>query len=211
MRGGEAVDTGTKKAVRVAVADKNPLIRAALKQLLSEDDRFELVHVTASCESFLKRVSETPVDVGVIGWVIGPCDGRFILDRLGGLDYPPRVIVYTGDVNRMVPAQVMRHGGAGFVSKSEQPEVLLDTIAVVAAGRMVFPYIDVRTIYDNPLTTLTRRELEVLADLASGRTNKQIARDLDVSLNTVKFHVRNLFQKLDVNSRGQAIALYLKS
>ena len=203
--------TGTRKPVRVAVADKNPLIRAALKQLLSEDERFELVHVTSSCETFLNQVGDSPVDVGVIGWVIGPCDGRFILDRLGGLAHPPRVVVYTGDVNRMVPAQVMRHGGAGFVSKSEQPEVLLDTIAAVAAGRMIFPYIDVRTIYDNPLTTLTRRELEVLADLASGRTNKQIARDLDVSLNTVKFHVRNLFQKLGVNSRGQAIALYLKS
>jgi two-component system nitrate/nitrite response regulator NarP len=53
--------------------------------------------------------------------------------------------------------------------------------------------------------------MEVLADLASGRTNKQIARDLGGSLNTIKFHVRNLYQKLAVNSRGQAIALYLKS
>ena len=58
---------------------------------------------------------------------------------------------------------------------------------------------------------LTRRELEVLSDLASGRTNKQIARDLGVSLNTVKFHVRNLFQKLGVNSRSQAISMYLRS
>ncbi len=76
---------------------------------------------------------------------------------------------------------------------------------------MVFPFIDVRTLYDNPLAALTRRELEVLSNLAAGRTNKQIARDMDVSLNTVKFHVRNLFQKLGVNSRGQAIALYLSS
>jgi DNA-binding CsgD family transcriptional regulator len=53
--------------------------------------------------------------------------------------------------------------------------------------------------------------MEVLADLASGRTNKQIARDLGISLNTIKFHVRNLFQKLGVNSRGQAIAMYLRS
>jgi two-component system nitrate/nitrite response regulator NarP len=105
----------------------------------------------------------------------------------------------------------MAHGGAAFVSKSEQPSVLLETIDSVAAGRMVFPYIDVRAVYDNPLTTLTRRELEVLSDLSSGRTNKQIARDLGVSLNTVKFHVRNLFQKLGVNSRSQAIAMYFRS
>ncbi|NNJ64611.1 MAG: response regulator transcription factor [Xanthomonadales bacterium] len=196
------------KPTRVGLADKNPLIQAALRQLLNADERFELVHVSSDCQEFLLRVAETPIDVGVIGWIIGPCDGRIILDHV---EPGTRIVVYTGDENKSVPSQVMAHGGAAFVSKMEQPEVLLDTIAAVAAGRMIFPYIDVRTINDNPLTTLTRRELEVLSDLASGRTNKQIARDLGVSLNTVKFHVRNLFQKLGVNSRGQAIALYLRS
>ena len=205
------MNVAEKKIIRVGLADKNPLIQAALKQLLSEDRRFELVHVASDCATFLHNIEREPVDVGVIGWIIGPCDGRYILDHLAGAEQAPRMIVYTGDANQTVPTQVMTHGGAAFVSKSEQPAVLLDTIAAVAAGRMVFPYIDVRTLYDNPLTTLTRRELEVLADLASGRTNKQIARDLGVSLNTVKFHVRNLFQKLGVNSRSQAIAMYLRS
>ena len=199
------------KTIRVAVVDKNPLSQAALKQLLFEDERFELLHVSDTCEAFLRKAARKPVDVGVTGWIIGTCDGRVILDQLSKLEFPPRIIVYTGDANPIVPIQVMRHGGAGFVSKSEQPAVLLDTIAAVAAGRMVFPYFDVHTLYENPLTSLTRREMEVLSDLATGRTNKQIARDLDVSLNTVKFHVRNLFQKLGVNSRSQAIALYLRS
>lgn len=197
--------------IRVGLADKNPLIQAALKQLLSEDGRFELLHVASGCEDFLRNVSGQPVDVGVIGWIFGPCDGRYILDHLNAGDDPPRIVVYTGDENPVAPAQVMAHGGAAFVAKSEQPAVLLDTIAAVARGRMVFPYMDVRAMNSNPLTLLTRRELEVLSDLASGRTNKQIARDLGVSLNTVKFHVRNLFQKLGVNSRSQAISLYLRS
>ena len=201
----------SRKPIRVGLADKNPLIQAALKHLLSEDDRFELTQVASGCEDFLANIEAQTIDVGVIGWVIGPCDGRFILDHLNALDNPPRIVVYTGDESKVVPSQVMIHGGAAFVSKSEQPSVLLDAIAAVAAGRMVFPYIDVRSIYDNPLSTLTRREMEVLSDLASGRTNKQIARDLGVSLNTIKFHVRNLYQKLAVNSRGQAISMYLKS
>jgi len=197
--------------VRVGLADKNPLIQAALKHLLSEDGRFELTFVASNCEDFLTNIEANSIEVGVIGWIIGPCDGRYILDHLNAQENAPRIIVYTGDANKIVPSQVMTHGGAAFVSKSEQPSVLLDTIATVAAGRMVFPYIDVRSIYDNPLSTLTRREMEVLADLASGRTNKQIARDLGISLNTIKFHVRNLFQKLGVNSRGQAISMYLRS
>jgi two-component system nitrate/nitrite response regulator NarP len=205
-----AMDNTEERPVRVGVADKNPLIQAALRHLLSADSRFELVHVASDCEGFMRNIDRAPVEVGVVGWIFGACDGRFILDHLNALERAPRIVVYTGDENRMVPAQVMAHGGAGFVSKSEQPAVL-DTIAAVAAGRMVFPFIDVRAIYDNPLTTLTPRELEVLADLASGRTNKQIARDLGVSLNTIKFHVRNLFQKLGVNSRSQAIAMYLRS
>jgi len=199
------------KPIRVGIADKSPLIHAALKQLLTEDDRFELVFMVVGCEEFFREIEKKHIDVGVIGWIIGPCDGRFILDHLNARENPTRIIVYTGHESQKVPSLVMTHGGAAFVSKREQPSFLLDTIEDVAAGRMVFPYIDVRSIYDNPLTTLTRRELEVLSGLAAGRTNKQIARDQEVSLNTIKFHVRNLFQKLGVNSRGQAIALYLKS
>lgn len=201
----------SKWPIRVGLADKNPLIQAALKHLLSEDKRFKLMHVASGCDDFLANIAAESIDVGIIGWVIGPCDGRYILDHVNKLDHPPRIIVYTGDESKIVPSQVMIHGGAAFVSKSEQPSVLMEAIVTVAAGRMIFPYIDVRSIYDNPLSTLTRREMEVLADLASGRTNKQIARDLGVSLNTIKFHVRNLYQKLAVNSRGQAIALYLRS
>jgi two-component system nitrate/nitrite response regulator NarP len=201
----------TTVAINVGVADKSPLIQTALKLLLAADPRFELLHVSSGCEEFLRNAAADPVDVGVVGWVIGPCDGRMILDHLIERKNAPRIIVYTGSESEAVPAQVMAHGGAGFVSKSEQPEVLLDTIAAVAAGRMVFPYLDVRKLHDNPLIGLTRRELEVLSDLAAGRTNKQIARDQGVSLNTIKFHVRNLFQKLGVNSRSQAISLYLRS
>ena len=205
------MNSARQQPIRVGVADKNPLIQAALNHLLSADSRFDLVHVASDCEGFMRNVAKESIEVGVIGWIFGPCDGRYILDHLNAEENAPRIVVYTGDENKMVPAQVMAHGGAAFVSKSEQPAVLLDTIATVAGGRMVFPFIDVRAIYDNPLATLTRRELEVLADLASGRTNKQIARDLGVSLNTIKFHVRNLFQKLGVNSRSQAIAMYLRS
>ncbi len=203
--------TSERQPVRVGLADKNPLIQAALRQLLAEDDRFELVHVASDCAGFLRNVGRHPVEVGVIGWIFGSCDGRFLLDHLRNEAAAPRIVVYTGDGNRNVPAQVMAHGGAAFVAKSEQPSILLETILAVAAGRMVFPYLDVRALYDNPLSALTRREMEVLSDLAAGRTNKQIARDHGISLNTVKFHVRNLFQKLGVNSRSQAIALYLRA
>jgi len=202
--------SSSRPIIRVGVADKSPLIQAALTHLFAEDKRFDLVHMCADGESFLKSIDHFDMHVAVTGWIISPSDGRYILDQLRSHSTAPRIIIYTGAVGESVPAQVMAHGGAGFVSKSEQPEYLLNTVAAVAQGRMVFPFLDVRKIYQNPLTTLTKRELEVLSALAAGRTNKQIAAAQGVSPNTVKFHIKNLFEKLGVNNRSQAIALYLK-
>ena len=152
------------------------------------------------------------LDIVVCGWVIPPGNGKFILDKLRNMDDAPRVVVYTGADGDSVPAAAMAHGAAAFVSKSEEPGYLLDTTAEVAAGRMVFPFVDVRVINRNPLAALTRREMDVLAALATGCTNKEIAAAQgDITLNTVKFHVRNVFEKLGVNNRSQAIALYLRS
>ena len=199
------------KPIRIGVADKSPLMRAALKQLFSEDDRFQLVSTSENSEDFLDAAAPFQMDVAVVGWIIPPGDARFILDRLHINKNSPRVVVYTGFESDTVPLQVMAHGAAAFVSKNEQPKHLLDTIAEVASGRMVFPYLDVTQLNANPLTTLTKRELEILSSLAAGRTNKEIAAEKAVSTNTVKYHIRNLFEKLGVSNRGQAIALYLKS
>ena len=198
------------RKILVGIADKSPLMRAALKQLFSEDDRFKIVGSSENSETFLKMAEDIHMDVAVVGWIIPPGDARFILDHLQPRTDSPRVIVYTGLESDTVPMHVMAHGGAAYVSKNEQPQNLLDTTAQVARGRMVFPYLDVSLINANPLTTLTKRELEILSSLAAGRTNKEIAAEKGVSSNTVKYHIRNLFEKLSVSNRGQAIALYLK-
>ena len=197
--------------ILVGIADKSPLMRVALKQLFNEDDRFKIVGTSDCSDNFLKMVDEVQMDVAVVGWIIPPGDARFILDHLQLRKNSPRVVVYTGLESDTVPVHVMAYGGAAYISKNEEPRHLLDTAAQVASGRMVFPYLDVSLINANPLTTLSKRELEILSSLAAGRTNKQIAAEKAVSTNTVKYHIRNLFEKLGVSNRGQAIALYLKS
>ena len=79
--------------IRVGVADKSPLMRAALKQLFSEDGRIELVSASENSEDFLKTVGPVTMDVAVVGWIIPPGDARFILDRLQTRKNPPRVVV----------------------------------------------------------------------------------------------------------------------
>jgi len=197
--------------IRVGIVDKSPLMCTALRTLLDEDGRFQVVCICKNAEEFLQRVGTVVVDVAVTGWIIPPGDARFILDQLQARANSPRVVVYSGIGGESAPAHVLAHGGAAFVSKDEEPGYLLDTVAEVARGRMVFPYVDVSRLNANPLGALTKRELEILSSLAAGRTNKEIAARKGVSTNTVKYHIRNLFEKLGVSNRGQAIALYLKS
>ena len=109
------------------------------------------------------------------------------------------------------PAETLRLGGAGFVSKLSPPERLLEVFAAVAAGDMVFPFVDIHKVRPDPLTSLTHRERDLLAALETGQSNAQLAREFGVSINTVKFHLRNLFGKLDVRNRTQAICLYLET
>jgi two-component system nitrate/nitrite response regulator NarP len=82
-------------------------------------------------------------------------------------------------------------------------------MVTVASGRMAFPYVDVRELDLNPLAGLTEREREILESLSKGMTNQQLAEDFEISLNTVKFHLKNLYGKMDVENRSQAVAKYL--
>jgi len=74
---------------------------------------------------------------------------------------------------------------------------------------MSLPYIDMQALTSDPLKELTARERELLAALGNGWTNLQIASRIGISLNTVKYHLKNLYDKLGVNNRAMAVALYM--
>ncbi|MBC7905579.1 MAG: response regulator transcription factor [Rhodospirillaceae bacterium] len=198
------------KPIDIVIAEKNPLLQSSLVKLFAGDERFCLAAVTADGEKFLEAADRVRFDVGIIGWEMPGVDGRAVLQALRNRADAPRLIVYTGSPNPDVPRQAMTLGAAGFCSKREPPEQLLDTIQAVAAGRMVFPFIDVSSLASDPLAGLTPRERELLASLAGGLTNQQMASQLDISLNTVKFHLKNLYDKLGVGNRAQAVAFFLK-
>ena len=199
--------------IDVVVADKSPLLLSGLVDLFDKDERFNLVATAADGERFMEALERLRFDVGVIGWNMPYLNGQGVLQALQERENEklPRVVVYTGNGAPDIPRQVMRFGGAGFCSKTEQPAKLLETVLAVAEGRMVFPFMDLSRSGSDPFAGLTAREQELLASLSRGRTNQQIAGDLHISLNTVKFHLKNLYGKLDVKNRAQAVACYLNA
>ncbi len=197
--------------VSIAIADKNPMVLRALEALLTRDRRFNLVLMESDGTQFLSKLAKYPVRLGVIGWELPPLRAPEILQALARRPGAPKIVVYSGTSNPGAPAETLRLGGAGFVSKLSPPERLLEVFAAVAAGDMVFPFVGIHSSRPDPMMSLTQRERDLLAALESGQSNAQLAREFGVSVNTVKFHLRNLFGKLAVRNRTQAICLYLES
>lgn len=200
-----------ERPIDIIVAEKNPLLQQSLRDLFASDPRFHVAGLANDGESFLAALEELSCDVGVIGWELPFVNGRGILLALRGREEAPRMVVYTGSSDVDVPRQAMALGAAGFCSKNEVPKHLLETVVTVASGRMVFPFIDVSRLVVDPLADLTRRERELLDSLAVGMTNQQIATQTGISLNTVKFHLKNLYAKLGATNRAQAVAFFMRN
>lgn len=197
--------------IDVALADSNPLMLSALSEFFDRDPRFSLVTTAGTAEGFLEAVLRVPVAVGVIDWTLPMLGGEKLIEVLRVQESAPRVVVYSHSEGQDIPRKAMAAGAAGFCPRSEPAEKLLDIVNDVGRGKMVFPFLDVRELRQDPVHTLTAKERILLTALAKGSTNKQLAEEFDISVNTVKFHLRNLFEKLDLNNRAQAIAFYYSS
>lgn len=191
----------------MVLADANPLVLTAMSEIFDKDPRFSLVATAATAEGFLGTVMRLPVTVGVIDWSLPALGAPKLIEVLQAQETAPRIVIY-GDDRSDLPRQAMAAGAAGFTPRSAPVETLLDTCAQVAAGRMVFPFVDVRELKADPIHTLSRKERALLEALATGLTNRQLAKEFGISANTVKFHLSNVFDKLAVKNRAQAIAFY---
>ncbi|WP_232825041.1 response regulator transcription factor [Primorskyibacter marinus] len=196
--------------ISIMLADSNPLVLSAMSAYFERDKRFSLIATSGTAEGFLGTVMRVPVQVGVIDWNLPVLGGARLLEVLREHEKAPRLVVYA-DENSDAHRGAMAAGAAGFVARNGPVEGLLDTCIAVAAGQMVFPFLDVRDLQKDPIHSLSRRERIMLEALSKGLTNRELSKELDISINTVKFHLSNLFEKLSVRNRAQAIAFYYSS
>lgn len=189
------------------LADSNPLVLTAMSEILERDPRFSLVATSSTAEGFLGTVMRMPVQVGIIDWNLPALGGAKLIEVLREQPNAPRLVVY-GDEAGETPRKAMSAGAAGFASRSGAVATLLETCLSVAQGQMVFPFLDVRKLQQDPIEQLSRRERALLEALSTGMTNRELSKEFEISANTVKFHLSNLFEKLSVKNRTQAIAFY---
>lgn len=193
--------------IDVMLADGNPLVLSAMSEIFERDPRFSLVATSATAEGFLGTVMRVPVHVGVVDWALPVLGAAKLIEVLRDQANAPRFVVY-GEASGDVPRLAMQAGAAGFAARSGEVEGLLETCAKVAAGKMVFPFIDVRKMQQDPIQSLSRKERAILEALAQGMSNRELSKELEISTNTVKFHLSNIYEKLAVKNRTQAIAQF---
>ncbi|EBA15354.1 DNA-binding response regulator, LuxR family protein [Roseobacter sp. SK209-2-6] len=195
------------RPIDIMLADSNPLVLSAMSEIFERDPRFSLVATSATAEGFLGIVMRVPVQVGIIDWNLPVLGAAKLIEVLREHENAPRLVVY-GDADGDAPRLAMQAGAAGFAPRSGEAEGLLETCLDVAAGKMVFPFIDVRKMQQDPIHSLSRKERAILESLAKGMSNRELSKALQISTNTVKFHLSNIYEKLSVKNRAQAIAYY---
>src|SRR5438034_9412141 len=162
------------RRVRVVLAERNPLVISALREMLECDGRFELLSSVQSGKQFLELATSTGFDVAVIGWKLADMDGADILAEVQNRKLELRITVFSNDHDIGILKQCVRLGAQGYCFQFDDPSIIFETILAVAHGRICIPYIDINKVNDTPLSQLTVRERELLAVLSDGWTNLQI-------------------------------------
>ena len=204
-------------SIRVALVDDHRLVQSGLRSYLTSFAGIEVVGAASSGEEALGRIEEWLPDVVVMDLRMpGGIDGIEATRRVRALSPHTQVVVLTAHTDEARVVAALRAGAIGYVRKDSDPEVLIAAVRGAARGQSVLdPAVAGSVLQDlvrgGPLAAeLSEREREVLAQLAHGRTNHEIAQALHVGEETVKTHVGNILSKLQLNHRTQAVIYALK-
>jgi DNA-binding NarL/FixJ family response regulator len=197
------------KNIRVLIADDHAVVRSGLSRFLQVNEDLELVGQAADGEEAVQLAALHRPDVVLMDLMMPGTDGitatREIRRRYPGI----KVIALTSFAEEALVQGALQAGAVGYLQKNVSAAELGNAIRSADSGHLTLSSEAVQVLAESVtqphLERLTERETEVLGCLAAGMTNAKISQKLFVSLGTVKFHVSNIYQKLGVNSRIEAV------
>jgi DNA-binding NarL/FixJ family response regulator len=194
--------------IRVLIVDDHPVVRQGLRTFLDLQPDITVVGEAGDGDTAIAEADRLQPDVVLLDLKMPDSDGVSALVGLRSRGNPAKVLVITSFADPATVLPAIRAGAAGYVYKDVDPPALAAAIRSVHAGHVLL-HPDVARLLtpvaaDRTRPVLTAREREVLAEIARGRSNREIARTLNVSEKTVKTHVSAILAKLGVQDRTQA-------
>lgn len=213
-----------KRKVRIGLVDDHPIVREGLRKLLMLEEDFEVVGEADNGRTALELIEDLHPDVLLLDLKMPGMDGLSALQTLQHASHQTKIIVLTASEDKNEWVQAMKLGCSGIVIKQTQPELIVKSIRKVNSGEI---WLDSHTTaavmrqFASPSdangtssgakgrerSPLSAREREIVALVAQGYKNKEMAEKMFISEQTVKNHLHNIFDKLGVSDRLE-LALY---
>jgi DNA-binding NarL/FixJ family response regulator len=203
------------RAIRILIADDHPVFRQGLLAIFRNEPEFEVIGEATNGQEALDLIRNLHPDVVLLDLIMPRLTGLETLRELSGSSVPVRTLLLTASVEKEQIAQALQLGARGIVLKDAPTDVLLTSIRTVMNGefwvgdKRVTDLVETLREYlpvEEPKASkqtfgLTARELDVVSSIVSGYTNREIATKFSISEQTVKHHLRNIFDKTGVSNR----------
>lgn len=200
--------------IKVSIVEDDKLIREALKDMLNEAEDFECIGSYTDCETAIADLAGKKPDVMLMDIELPGMSGiegvKIIKDRYVKID----IIMLTVHEDLSLVFKALTAGACGYLDKSASEIKILDSIKEIYEGGAPMSYkiakLVVSSFQKKPDSILTEREHDVLRLLCNGDSYKEIAYKLFISVGTVRHHIKNIYYKLHVHSKSEAVAKALK-
>jgi len=208
--------------IRVLLVDDHPIVRAGLRIIAEVDSAIMVVGEAANAAEALRSVRALQPDVVLLDVRLPDRSGLDVCRDLKAQPGAPRVLFLTSFADNPLVLAAMQAGGDGYLLKDNEPRDIVAAIRSVLRGQMMFDPVveravqrELRSVLPQPgadsLGTLSEQEHRVLAAVADGKTDKEIAVALQLQPKTVRNYLNRVFEKLGVNSRTQAAVMFDRS
>ena len=204
-------DRQTDGKIRILIADDHAVVRDGLSMILELQRDFAVVGQASDGEDAVRQVRALDPDVVIMDLMMPKMDGAAAILKIKAERSPTNILILTSYVDSAKLSEAIQNGASGAIGKDVPREKLLAAIRTVAAGGKVIPREVQRSIDEtNGMPALSPRQREVLESLTRGLSNDEIARQYKISRAAIKFHLLELYRKLNVANRAEAVAIALR-